>query len=911
MRGWPHGDGLAGIDTYRHQICLFLSYLFFSLYVTCHFMVDTVWAKKSDGCYYPLVAHSVDVAAVLYRLVSETTVGLRFQMLTSERQADLAEAAGYMAMLHDMGKAQTGFRHQLGGGHVSPAVALLGAAARAPKAKQVVLACFQGPLQTYARWFGDQAAFDWLYTTLGHHGKPVHSESFRSDRWDDVALEGISKLCKTAELLYAQPDISITSTQAQHYFNGMLTLADWIASDEQFFPYHDRGAPVDNALSTDLDVIQQRAEERATLALQRIGLEVPRASGNIYDLVPDPHEPYSIQEGIEELPTHSGSCTVLESATGSGKTEAALARFARLQEAGQVDSLYFAVPTRAAATQLYGRVTEAKEELFDKPPQSVLAVPGYMKVDGFEGWKHDGDSYWSSNGRYERNDSDLRMRGWAAESSKRYTAAPIAVGTVDQALQCVVKNTHAHLRMAGLSRSLIVIDEVHSSSTYMEELLLRLVEIIKDAGGHVLLMSATLASESLARYRQIYHPASEPVRESEPAHETPREPIHETPYENAPEDVSVKEAKDKEYPSIAYYSFEEQSFDGYEMETTDKQVNVRVDLDIEDSQCIASEAAVHARKGAKVLVIRNTVATARGTFDKLPSDVAVSGAQGIPAPHHSRYVAGDRALLDEQIEEVYGKKSSRGDGIVTVATQTVEQSLDIDADVLITDICPMDVLLQRIGRLHRHNRSGRPAGYQEPLCLVAGLRSEYASLINPDRTMVYGPSGIGTVYADLRVLKLTQDLAEHADLFVIPRDNRVLVEGALHSENMPSGGVWQHHLKTLQSTGQYSKGQARQGMIRYDKAYTSDRNRFPNEFIPTRLGHEEVTIELPETVLTPFGSEIGELSIPFYDAEKAGVLDAEDVPVAEYVRQTDWGFTFRIGKLDMQYSARGLISGSR
>lgn len=157
---------------------------------------------------------------------------------------------------------------------------------------------------------------------------------------------------------------------------------------------------------------------------------------------------------------------ILEAETGSGKTEAALWHYMRLFEAARVDGLYFAVPTRAAAVQLHGRVVKAAKRVFgEASPLPVLAVPGYLKAGDIGGtalphWR----VLWDDN---DKTDKDTLAGRWAAEHSKRYLAAQIAVGTVDQVMLSTLTVKHAHLRAGALSRSLLVIDEVHASDAYM------------------------------------------------------------------------------------------------------------------------------------------------------------------------------------------------------------------------------------------------------------------------------------------------------------------------------------------------------------------------------------------------------------------------------------------------------------
>ncbi|MCY3640655.1 MAG: AAA family ATPase, partial [Gammaproteobacteria bacterium] len=199
-----------------------------------------------------------------------------------------------------------------------------------------------------------------------------------------------------------------------------------------------------------------------------------------------------LQQAVADAPVHH-PLLILESETGSGKTEAAIIRFAALWRAGLVDGLYFALPTRAAAKQLHRRVNDALRRLFQEKEwgKVVLAVPGYIRFgveDGVRAGQF--DVFW------DEPDEDKRLARWAAEAPRRYLGATAALGTVDQALMAALKVKWAHQRGACLSRSLLVVDEVHASDSYMTELLRTLLRDHLSLGGHALLMSATLGSSA-------------------------------------------------------------------------------------------------------------------------------------------------------------------------------------------------------------------------------------------------------------------------------------------------------------------------------------------------------------------------------------------------------------------------------
>jgi CRISPR-associated endonuclease/helicase Cas3 len=206
-----------------------------------------------------------------------------------------------------------------------------------------------------------------------------------------------------------------------------------------------------------------------------------------------------------------------------------------------------------------------------------------------------------------------------------------------------------------------------------------------------------------------------------------------------------------------------------------------------------------------VLVIRNTVNGAlelQEEIEKMAGDKAehLFTCNGVPTLHHSRFAREDRGSLDKVLEERFGRSPRLPGGCVVVATQTVQQSLDLDADFLISDLCPMDVLLQRIGRLHRHKRdaNNRPPAYAKPCAVVLVPEERDMTGLICNRGEAQGPHGLGTVYRDMRILEATWKLLEEHSLFDIPSMNRKLVESAMHSTVLSEvvkekGEAWERH----------------------------------------------------------------------------------------------------------------------
>ena len=858
------------------------------------------WAKlkyknneRSTGeivAWNPLLAHSADVAAVTEVLLQRTILRERLATLVGwDELSDVHVARlSALAAIHDAGKVNQGFQNRAFGekptaDHVSPIVSIF-------EADRPVEYLESLNVIELLDWFpdghGQEAVYRFLLATWGHHGQPVKPQSFNPLLWEASGardpLEGLEELVSYARKWFP----SAFSGEArpfpidpplQHAFNGVLTLADWIGSDADLFDFADsREDPM------------PRARKQAREAVEQLFLDPQPARQSMssdagFDhILEDPSwDPYPIQQAVRDVPIReNGGLVVLESDTGSGKTEAALARFVRLFQVGRVDGMYFAVPTRTAAQQLHERVREAAKRLFPENarPPVVQAVPGYIKADDVEATRLPGFEV--------RWDDAIEHRGWAAESSKRYLAGPIVVGTVDQALLSALQASHAHMRAAALMRHFLVVDEVHASDAYMTRLMDRVLGQHLAAGGHALLMSATLGASARVHL-------TTGGRASVPC---------------------LEEAVGQDYPFVTYARAARQEPEHVHAASSGKSKTVEPDVRplAGDAQAVAELALENAWQGARVLVIRNLVddcmAVQRALEDRAGRDTALLfGVNETPAPHHSRFAPDDRQELDRAIEETFGKDALER-GVVAVATQTVEQSLDLDADLMITDLCPMDVLLQRIGRLHRHSRA-RPDGFETARCVV--LTPEERDLtpaITGDGSAIKGQHGHGTVYDDLRVIEATWQVLEDDALapWQIPEDNRQLVERATHPEPLRTivedgGDAWDQHEQWVLGARQADLQAA--GYVELDRSQHFGEELFPDDLqkVRTRLGQDDHRILLPEPILGPFGKTIGELSVSEWQlGEPPETEEASDVTAFE------GGFRFAFSGETFQYDRFGL-----
>ncbi len=847
------------------------------------------WAKAAPfGVRDPerihlLIHHLADVGATMEALLRQPTI--RRRVAGAGGLDDLSESTAarlaVFAALHDIGKANVGFQCRIWppGNETSLPPRVGHTADLAP-----VLTRLDAEA---AGWFYDgigwdaittwddrcgEVASDMLVATLSHHGDPIALEGTRQP--NPAAWRAFGSIDPSAEIPAlgravrewfpaawnpAAPPLP-AAPAFQHMFLGLCTLADWIGSNTDWFPFSSDPDPayIDRARKqaaralrdprVGLDIEEQRAIEGAAPA---------RDFRALFDFAaPRPVQEHAVGDLDERL-------MLIEAETGSGKTEAALWRFRELYRERRVDGAYFALPTRAAAMQIHKRTQRFARNAFKSTIDVVLAVPGYEA---------------STRGLVDSQYADgAPGLPWATERTKRFLAAQLAVGTVDQALLGALRVRHAHLRSSCLARNLLIVDEVHASDAYMRVILAATLRMHLDAGGYAVLLSATLGAASRSFWLgEDVPPLDQAITVPYPA-------------------VSVKGGGVTRYPAAL-----------------EKRVSIRAQADMDDYVAVASDAVAAARDGAAVLVVRNTVDAALRTQRAVEAAVGAASdlllrASGIATPHHGRYAASDRREIDRAIEERFGKGRADGSGAIAVGTQTLEQSLDLDADLLITDICPADVLLQRIGRLHRHDRR-RPAGFETPQCVVLTPDgSDLAPLLTRPR------NGLGAhVYPDLRMIEAVRRLIGDGTEWAIPADSRRIVECGTHPEALAAiaddlGEAWTEHALRVDGERIAKRLVAERSVIDTRQSFCGDNVNilFPRdgERIRTRLGDPAVDVTL-SGASGAFGGDIDRIGIPRRWLP-AVISDPSDL--AAVAAPVDRGFAFTVEGRTFTYDRFGLV----
>lgn len=871
---------------------------------------STAWAKTDgDVPALSLTDHSVDVAAVAEALLNLEIVRRRLSGLAGRplNETDV-ERLSFFAGLHDVGKATHAFQALIRGGppasHTGPVWRVLGSESAWNEVGRVLRKSLGR--DRWRCWFADrdEEASHWD-AVLAHHGSlPTGAGTAHLGQWEPARngydpLGAVAEVRETLASMFgrafdAETEPLPAGERFLHAWAGWVSLADWLGSDPTVFRFEKDGAPCGSRR------IQWSREQAAGLVRRRFfDLGPARAAARAIaadfpTLFPDHAAPRPAQGALlRQARPKQGRIVALESETGSGKTEAALIHFLRLFRDGEVDGLYFALPTRAAAKQIHARVRDAlRRWLGDEAPPIVLAVPGYLRVDDDEGQRLP-DSHgvlWSDS---ERG----RDRGWAVENAKRYLSGAVGVGTIDQVLLGGLRVRHAQLRSGPMLRLLLCVDEVHASDAYMTALLRNVLDQHLESGGHALLMSATLGAAARTRLLS-------PGRRIETG--------------SLPDQAEATAAP---YPAV--WTGASRGALRLESGGESKEVLVRLKNADEGRTSVLEEIKRATDRGAAVLFIRNRVCDCQETARRLEDlGAPLLRCRGVAAPHHGRFAPDDRRLLDEALEDAFGDdRRGVGRGVVAVTTQTAEQSLDICADFLVTDLAPGDVLLQRFGRLHRHPHP-RPPGFETPRAIVLSpplaRLTETAESARGGAFVRGAPLGLGTVYDGLVGVLATRDWLNRRGRVRIPEDNRSLVEAATHPTALGEyaerlGHPWSTHHADWEAVSLAQEGVAKTVCLDWNRPLPENQPD-PDRRAETRLGLLDQRVDFATPLAGPFGAPVRVLDIPGWWAPSPG--KEADVPAPSDIEQDSRVIGFRLGAQFFRYDQYGLariesVAGAR
>jgi CRISPR-associated endonuclease/helicase Cas3 len=649
-------------------------------------------AENSAAQYHLLAFHSLDVAAVGVAYLEQSEAMLdAFRALLDCSREDFLSWAGFLFALHDLGKFSEAFQSQRPDliEHLKK---------RAPNAamqycerhdslgfwlwREEMAGVVSQQLGLDCSRNGQASLMCWMRAVTGHHGMPPKSSGV-ADRFflpadkqvatDFAMTMGQLLLTDGAKKIGQQGDVKAflrASEMLSWWFAGVTVLADWLGSNTKFFPYRDQ--PM--ALQQYWEIAKTYASNALNAAgVLPVSIQPGQSLQDFFSYIkePSPLQQWAATVEIAQEP----QIFLLEDVTGAGKTEAAMMLAYRLMADGLANGFFIGLPTMATANAMYKRVAGVYRRLFKGDPSLVLAHGHKELVDEFASSVLPRDVAEGDAAQLDETAS-ARCTAWLADHSKRALLASAGVGTIDQALLAVLHSKHQSLRLLGLFRKVLIVDEVHACDAYMQGVLEVLLEFHARANGSVILLSATLPIHMKQSMLNAY--ARGRQRASAPALQSQAYPLATRWHDGTPaimEDALASRANVSRTVEVHYESDQGKAYD-----------YVRTAL----------------AQGKCVGWICNTVADAMAAYACL--------ATTIPSERitlfHARFALRDRLEKETQVLAYFGEASGHAErkGRLMIATQVAEQSLDVDFDVLLTDLAPIDRVLQRAGRLHRHVR---------------------------------------------------------------------------------------------------------------------------------------------------------------------------------------------------------------
>lgn len=584
----------------------------------------------------------------------------------------------------------------------------------------------------------------WACVVGGHHGQNPTDLKLREAEnrrhvvgtgpWTDVRREILDRMADETGVREHLPSwlSQPLPVRLQALLTAIVVVADWLASNQDYLPLHDTLAPAD----------------RAAVAFETIALpapwtpEVPTQTADAllrtrFSDLGDAHA-RPIQTALlrAALTCRNPPLLIVEAPMGGGKTEAALLAAEALAARFGQGGVYIGLPTMATANPMFDRTLAwLKCSLGDQAASVSLAHGKAGLNDTYAGLLRQA---WRGH-VYDEEDADRGrpvVNSWL-RGRRRAGLADFVVGTIDQGLFAALKAKHVALRHLGLAGKVVVVDEVHAADTYMREYLKRALAWLGAYRTPVILMSATLPPAQRDEYVAAYA-AGQGDRE--------------------PRGTDASDA----YPRLTCY---DGSLSNVAVEADASHRGVRLERITDDPTAVRELLRAKLIDGGVAGVICNTVARAQEAHRTLRE---VFGADTILL--HSRFIAPDRTRRERDLVAQLGRDGRRPQRLVVVGTQVLEQSLDVDFDLMVTDLAPADLVLQRIGRLHRHDRPNRPAALTEPVVYLRGVGDWSASPPTP-------VLGSRAVYGEAALLRAAATLASQ-DRIDLPHDIPRLVRQA-------------------------------------------------------------------------------------------------------------------------------------
>ena len=856
-------------------------------------------ARPADSAvisWHPVIHHLLDVAAAAEAILEARPLalarGARLLGLESVQACRLIVA---LASQHDLGKYAPAFQKK-SPEHWPAALASIEPAAVADTHHTADgYALWEQHLSGRLAdrlWVGGESTLDALAPSVfGHHGRPVCAADSRrpvASLFRGAAL-GAALACADAVLdvvmpapIVAPPPPEVRARIASWWLSGLMTVADWIGSNQRWFPYE--------APASDLAAYWTRARDRARHAVRRAGVAAPRIgpAKSFLEItgqrVPSPAQAWAASVALPE----GALLVILEDVTGAGKTEASQMLVHRLMAAGRASGAYWAMPTQATANAMYARQAAAIRRLFDvesggAQPSIALAHGQSRLHDGFRATvlrEHD-ESLEPDTAREETElTADAACAAFLADDRRAALLADIGAGTVDQALLAALPSRFNGVRLFALADRVLVFDEAHAYDAYMGVEVQQLLRFQAALGGSAIVLSATLSRTQRDAIATAWEEGLHDGRRRTGGL-----------FAGAPVPLTGSSA----YPLATIVTSGAKPVREYGLDAAPwsrRTVPVCFVRSEADALARVAEAAAG---GAAVAWIRNAV------DDCLEAAAQVRALGVETVVFHARFAQADRQVREREVLDLFGPSGDAAvrRGTVVVATQVIEQSLDLDFDLMVTDLAPIDLLIQRAGRLRRHaaREAQRPMGVSGALVVLSPPAVD-------EPTKEWLPSLLprtARVYDDVGVLWRTVRALERVGGITTPDGLRALVDDVYDTDEAPPA---------LQEISEKAKAKrlgaasaAMHGTLALTDGYHGDQHGWVDDVRPlTRLGDEQTTVRLArvraDRTLVPWATMDGPAwkawalseirlsarKVPFGSTATAGYDVAVDAARAEWGR---------------------------
>lgn len=779
---------------------------------------------ERQNAFHPLICHLIDVGIVTRKIWDDVLpTATKEQVVRSfggnyldrNELNSFASLIGFIAGLHDLGKCSPPFtlrytkqeirkiyiaefsyeKYKEAYGEVKPAEAPHGYVTAIELPKILTDENFNFP-----KSLADQIGI----LIGGHHGTFPDSSWNRTlsnekliggKQWAEARKYLVLELKKIFPVQsFVFPEDAKLDNSTMMILAGLVSVADWIGSNAAYFPCV-ADTEKDFPPKIDLQNYAKESRRNAERALHELGWlswQEPQDKLNFREMFSEIKQPRDLQIQAETISQNleSAGIVVIESPTGEGKTEAAIYLADTFNFNLKQNGIYFALPTQATSDQMFGRVKNFLERRFPNSPSHLQLVHGHAAINADfltilkdeKGAKNIGqENIYGDDENHDHCGSTVEARAWFT-GRKKALLAPFGVGTIDQTLLAVLQTRHVFVRLFGLAHKTIIIDEVHAYDAYMSTLLERLLMWLAALGSPVILLSATLPKERRNKLLEAY--------------------LKGLGAESAKEKVDeLREYPKDKYPRISYATNER--IDVINLDTSDQNTRIlyleHLDGFFSDDANKFEELTRKLKEkltdGGCAAIICNTVKKAQQIFDTLSkyltdennfsASEAVWKSEEI-ALLHARFLQKDRmkrqkrALLNfgkegseetltETIdgkEELLIHKVNRPPRAILISTQIIEQSLDLDFDLMITELAPLDLILQRAGRLMRHRRENRSANFDPKYPTLWILQPEKDS---PD-------FGVNKIIYDEHILLRSWLFSHELDTIQIPNDVEDLIE---------------------------------------------------------------------------------------------------------------------------------------